>query len=167
MNKMIMIAACVIGCFFGLRAWGLCAQAKQQTCAIKKLDAGIARMKAAVDQIAGLADGPIAPLTENLRHVYEAMDIVSHYRNLTSVVHIHGADDQGAVLPAFQSSAWPGIMKADVDIQFNGLMGVDQYMAVLDFMRQLEEENSLRIMGMGYKEKGMVFNLEVYGRSST
>ena len=167
MNRAIIGIGLLIGAVFAARAGDAYTQAGRERVEIEKLNKDTEQMTNAARRMAGFADSDLPPLEKNIRRFYEAVDILSHYRGIKSTVHLEGAGEQGTVTQAFKPSAWLGVMKADVKVDFPDISGADQNTAVLVFMRRMEQESPLRVTEMAYQGKGMTFNIELYGRSST
>ena len=165
MNKVIIGVGFLAGIFFGLRGADAYMQVKHDGTEITKTEENIARMDISIERMSGFPDGDLPVLTDNVRHLYGSVDVLSRYRGIKSTIHIEGADDQGVLARAFKPSEWLGIMKARVNVIFPDIIGVDQYTAVLAFMRQMENDRPLRVMDVEYRGKGLSFNVEAYGRS--
>ena len=165
MNKIIIGIGFLAGIFFCSQAADIHARIKRDRIEVEKLKKDITRMKDSIGRMKGLLDVDLIALEQNTRRFYEAMDVVSHYRGIKSAVHIEGIDGQGAVAQAFKSSAWPGVMAADVKVTFSDIVGVDQNMAVLAFMRQMENKAPMRVKEIVYQGgRGLVLTVELYGR---
>ena len=132
---------------------------------ISRVRADIARMNISIGRVSVLPDGHMPVLADTVRGLWEAVDVLAHYRGLKSAVHVEGADGQENLARAFKPSEWPGVMKARMKVSFPEIVGVDQYTAVLAFMRQMENDRPLRVMDAAYQGKGLSFNVEAYGRS--
>ena len=166
MNKVIVGVGVLVGIFFSLRGADAYTQAKHDSMAMNRIKADIARMNASIGRMSGLPDGDMPSLTDNVKHLYGSIDVLSRYRGIKSVIHTDGINDQGDLLRAFKLSEWPGIMKARVKVIFPEIVGVDQYTAVLAFMHQMENDHPLRMADVEYQGKGLSFNVDAYGRSN-
>lgn len=165
MNKVIVAIGFLAGIFFGSQAVDIPARVKQDRMEVEKLKKDMTHMKGLIERMDAFPDDDMVSLEQNARRFYEAMDVVSHYRGIKSTVHIEGIDGQGTLAQAFKSCAWPGVMAADVKVTFSDMAGVDKNMAVLDFMRQMEDKGPMRVKEIVYQGgRGLVLTVGLYGR---
>ncbi len=164
MNKVIIAIGFLTGIFFGLQAADIPAKVKRDRMEVEKLKEDITHMKSLIERMKTFLDNDLISLEQNTRRFYEAMDVVSHYRDIKSAVHVEGIDGQGTLARAFKPSAWPGVMTAEVKVAFSDIVGVDKNTAVLDFMRQMENKVPMRVKEIVYQGKGLVLTVELYGR---
>ncbi len=165
MNKVVIGIGFLVGIFFCLQATDIHARIKRDHIEVEKLKEDITHMKNSVDHMNTFSDDGLISLEQNARRFYEVMDVVSHYRDIKSAVHVEGIDGQGTLAQAFKPSAWPGVMTADVKVTFSDMAGVDKNMAVLAFMRQMENKGPMRVKEIMYQSgRGLVLTVELYGR---
>lgn len=165
MNKIIIGTGFLVGIFFCLWAAEIPARVKQDRMEAEKLKKDMTHMKGLIERMDAFPDGDMVSLEQNARRFYEAMDVVSHDRGIKSTVHMEGIDGQGTPAQAFKSCAWPGVMTADVKVIFSGMAGVDKNIAVLDFMRQMENKAPMRVKEIVYEgRRGLDLTVGLYGR---
>ncbi len=165
MNKIIIGIGFLAGIFFCSQAMDIHAHIKRDHMEVEKLKKDITHMKSLIERMKTFSDDDLISLEQNARRFYGAMDVVSHYRGIKSAVHIEGVDGQGTLAQAFKSSAWPGVMAADVKVVFSDIAGVDKNTAVLDFMHQMENKGPMRVKEIVYQGgRGLALTVELYGR---
>ena len=165
MNKVIVAIGFLAGIFFCLQAVDINTRVKRDTIEVEKLKKDITHMKNLIERMNRFADDDLISLEQNARRFYETMDVVSHYRDIKDEIHVEGIDGQETLAQAFKSSAWPGVMTADVKVTFSDIAGVDKNTAVLDFMRQMENKGFMRVKEIVYQGgRGLALTVELYGR---
>ena len=103
-------------------------------------------------------------IEDNYRYLDEQTYLFSRYHDLKTSLEIDKLGKEGLILSTVSPSSWPGIGQMSLHIHFYELKGMDQYMAVLQFLRIMETADPVRVLSIVQKGNHLQARLQLYGR---